>query len=60
MSLATASFGHGITTTLLQLVKAYSIIVNGGYNIKPSLIKQIKSKKEKILMKMCLRKFYLF
>ena len=37
--LATASFGHGITTTLLQVVKAYSIIVNGGYYIKPTLIK---------------------
>ena len=36
--LATASFGHGITTTLLQLAKAYSIIVNGGYDINPSLI----------------------
>jgi cell division protein FtsI (penicillin-binding protein 3) len=49
-SLATASFGHGITTTLLQLVKAYSIIVNGGYNINPTLIKKnLKRKKEKIL-----------
>jgi cell division protein FtsI (penicillin-binding protein 3) len=48
--LATASYGHGITTTLLQLVKAYSIITNGGFNIKPSLIKNInKYKKEKIL-----------
>jgi len=48
--LATASFGHGITTTLLQLAKAYSIIVNGGYNIDPSLIKNNKKeKKEKIL-----------
>ena len=37
--LATASFGHGITTTLLQIVKAYSIIVNGGFEIKPILIK---------------------
>ena len=36
--LATASFGHGITTTLLQISKAYSIIVNGGYDIQPSLI----------------------
>ena len=46
--LATASFGHGITTTLLQVVKAYSIIVNGGYYIKPTLIKinkKIKAKK---------------
>jgi len=38
--LATSSFGHGITTTPLQLVKAYSIIANGGYNIKPTLIKK--------------------
>jgi len=37
--LATASFGHGITTTLLQLAKAYSIISNGGFNIQPRLIK---------------------
>ena len=48
--LATASFGHGITTTLLQLAKAYSIIANGGFNITPSLIKEKKKlKKEKIL-----------
>ena len=48
--LATAAFGHGITTTLLQLAKAYSIIVNGGYDIKPSLIKNnINSQKKKIL-----------
>ena len=50
--LATASFGHGITTTLLQLAKAYSIIVNGGYNIQPKLIKNKKKlKREKILSK---------
>ena len=48
--LATASFGHGITTTLLQLAKAYSIIVNGGYDIDPKLINTApKAKKEKIL-----------
>jgi len=50
--LATASFGHGITTTLLQIVKAYSIIVNGGFEIKPILI-QSKQKKlrKKVLNK---------
>ena len=31
--LATASFGHGITTTVLQLAKGYAIISNGGYNV---------------------------
>ena len=38
--LATSSFGHGITTTPLQLAKAYSIITNGGYDINPTLIKK--------------------
>ena len=50
--LETISFGHGITTTILQLAKGYSIIVNGGYDIKPTLIKKSKDKKikrEKIL-----------
>ena len=45
--LATASYGHGITTTLLQLVKAYSIITNGGYQIKPTLIREGKTIKRK-------------
>ena len=49
--LATASFGHGITTTLLQLAKAYSIIVNGGYNIQPKLITKKNKTREIILNK---------
>jgi len=36
--LATSAYGHGITTTPLQLAKGYSIISNGGYDIKPTLI----------------------
>ncbi len=36
--LATSAYGHGITTTLLQLAKGYSIVSNGGYDIKPTLI----------------------
>ena len=50
--LETISFGHGITTTILQLAKGYSIITNGGYYIKPTLIKKNLDKKykgEKIL-----------
>ena len=38
--LATISFGHGITTTPLQLVKGYAIVTNGGFDVKPSLIKK--------------------
>ena len=41
--LATVSFGHGITTTPLQLAKGYAIIANGGYEIKPSLIKNLEN-----------------
>jgi cell division protein FtsI (penicillin-binding protein 3) len=50
--LATVSFGHGITTTPLQLAKGYSIISNGGFDIDPSLIKKNfdnKRKKERII-----------
>ncbi len=44
--LATSAYGHGITTTPLQLAKAYAIISNGGYKITPTLIKkEIKLKK---------------
>ena len=39
--LATASFGHGVATTILQLAKGYAILSNGGYDIKPTLIDKI-------------------
>ena len=38
--LATTSYGHGITTTPLQLARAYAIIGNGGYKIDPSLVQK--------------------
>ena len=44
--LATSAYGHGITTTPLQLAKAYAIITNGGYKIIPTLIKQEESLKK--------------
>ena len=52
-TLETASYGHGITTTPLQLAKAYSILINGGYKIKPTLIKNENAyeKKEQIVSK---------
>ena len=37
--LETVSFGHGIMTTPLQIASAYGIISNGGYVIKPTLVK---------------------
>ena len=45
--LATASFGHGVATTILQLAKGYAIISNGGYDIKPSLIDKNTENKKK-------------
>jgi cell division protein FtsI (penicillin-binding protein 3) len=45
--LETIAFGHGITTTILQLAKGYSIITNGGYDIRPTLIKKNLNKKDK-------------
>ena len=38
--LATTSYGHGITTTPLQLARAYAILGNGGYKIEPSLLQK--------------------
>ena len=50
--LATASFGHGITTTPLQLAKGYAIISNGGYEVKPTLFLKDKNiKKNRVLKK---------
>ena len=45
--LATASYGHGVATTILQLAKGYAILSNGGVDIEPTLIKDsIKNKKK--------------
>ena len=49
--LATASYGHGITTTILQLANAYATIVNGGYRISPTLIKKNENLKQKKILK---------
>ena len=38
--LKTVSYGHGVTTTPIQLAKGYAILSNGGYDIKPTLIKK--------------------
>ena len=45
--LATASFGHGVATTILQLAKGYAILSNGGYQIEPTLIFKENQKNRK-------------
>ena len=52
--LATASFGHGVATTILQLAKGYAVISNGGFDIKPTLIDKntkINEKRNRLLNK---------
>ena len=46
--LATASFGHGVTTTILQLAKGYAILSNGGFDIKPILVDENSLENKKL------------
>ncbi len=39
---ATASYGHGITVTPLQLVAAYAAIANGGKLLKPYIVDEVR------------------
>ncbi len=39
ISTDTASYGHGIAVTPIQLATAYATIVNGGYRLQPTLVK---------------------
>ena len=41
--LETISYGHGITTTLLQAGSAYATLLNGGYLVKPTIIKKTEN-----------------
>jgi cell division protein FtsI (penicillin-binding protein 3) len=36
-----------VATTILQLAKGYAVLSNGGYDIKPSLIKKITETEDK-------------
>jgi cell division protein FtsI (penicillin-binding protein 3) len=48
------AFGHNILATSLQMVKAYALLANGGYSVKPTLIRKIVRKdregKETVLL----------
>lgn len=39
LTLSNISFGHGVATTPLQMLRAYAAIANGGYLVKPTIIK---------------------
>ena len=44
--LETVSYGHGITTTPLQATAAYASLINDGYLISPTLIKNKNDEKK--------------
>lgn len=41
VELATMSYGHGINVTMIQVVRAISAIVNGGYLLEPHIVKDV-------------------
>ncbi len=52
LALSNISFGQGVATTGIQMLAAYASIANGGYYVKPTILKVDRSKKiegEKIL-----------
>ena len=40
ITLATVSYGYGISVSLLHLAKAYAILGNGGFNVEPTILKK--------------------
>ncbi|MDR3647113.1 MAG: penicillin-binding protein 2 [Candidatus Babeliales bacterium] len=44
-SIVSLSFGYEITSTLIQLARAFCIIANSGYSVKPKLIYDEKTEK---------------
>lgn len=50
--LSNISFGQGVATTGIQMLKAYSSIANGGFEITPTILKiNKKAKKKRIISK---------
>lgn len=47
LRLSNISFGQGIATTGIQVLSSFATIANGGYEIRPTLIKQSKGNKGK-------------
>ena len=50
IELATISFGQGISVTAIQMATALSSIANGGYLMKPYIVKKIVSPDGKVLL----------
>ena len=49
INFATASYGQGISVTPIQLVRAFSVIANGGKLIRPHVVEKIKNSDNTII-----------
>ncbi len=47
LSLSNISFGQGVATTAIQMLRAYAVFANGGYLVKPTLLKNEESQLKK-------------
>ncbi|MDA3864295.1 MAG: penicillin-binding transpeptidase domain-containing protein, partial [Deltaproteobacteria bacterium] len=47
--LATHSYGHGFTISLIQLVQAYSVFANKGFIVRPHIVRYLFDDKKRII-----------
>ncbi|MEM6589523.1 MAG: penicillin-binding protein 2 [Pseudomonadota bacterium] len=45
LTLMTMSYGHGVSTSPLNLAAAYATIANGGYKVEPTLLRQPRNQR---------------
>src|SRR5471030_2630333 len=50
-SLATISFGHGISTTPLAMIRAYSAIANGGLLMRPRIVRSLYDERGNVMLR---------
>ncbi|MEO0370481.1 MAG: penicillin-binding protein 2 [Pseudomonadota bacterium] len=45
LSLMTMSYGHGVSTSPMNLAAAYATLANGGYKVEPTLLRQPRNQR---------------
>ncbi len=50
LQMSTIAFGQGISVTPIQVVTAYSAIANGGYLMKPFIVKRVEDSNGKVIV----------